>query len=100
MNEQFEEKICSYFNTLLDTIPYKKRNKEKLVLVESYLPKIKGTYLQESVYSLIGILEIKYMIFGEWGECGLVIFLDYNLKEIVRLAYEDSNSTRSWFVKE
>lgn len=100
MNKRFEKKICGYFDKLLDTVTFKERKLEKLVLVELYLPKIKGTILQACVSNLVSILDIKYMIFGEWGECGLVIFLDHDLKEVVRLAYEDSNSTRSWFVKE
>lgn len=100
-SSNFEKKICELSNKLLDSITYKQREAGKILEIQEYIGKVKEEFIKAKLgWFFDEILEAKYMIFGNCGECGLIVFLDYELKEVFRLAYEDGNSTFSWFIKE
>ncbi len=97
---KFSEKICKIISPLLDTVDYSERETKIVFDVETQFQDIRGDITKEKVKNFCSLFDIKYFIFGSYGECGKVIFMDTNLKVILSLAFEDGdNGTRSFIIK-
>lgn len=96
---KYDKKICLILSTIIERVSDK--DEDKKISVSSLVDKILPTFQKSSAISLVEILEVEYLLLGEWGECGLAVFLDGKYQEVIRLAYETtSRNIKSWIIQE
>lgn len=97
---KYKERIAELLANLIKTVPYNKREGRVHSAVKM-VGSISGTALKCRTDDLLDVLDIEFVLFGTWGECGMAIFLDSNLKEVVRVAFENSDSTvHAWLLED
>lgn len=96
---KYDERICKILSNLIEVIPPEKRE-NYVIPVKDLVPEVKGTMTKHFLESLLNTLQIEYVIPGDDGECGLAVFLDRDIREVIRLTFEGSSEgIHSWITE-